>query len=60
VVPPKKKLSAAFMLKRHSDAKIHHLRGEEDINQAVELSMGCPIFEVDGEVEVRPVMKMNI
>lgn len=29
-----------------------------DIDQAVELSKGCPIFEVDGGVEVRPVMKM--
>jgi hypothetical protein len=26
-----------------------------DLNQAVELSKGCPIFEVDGSVEVRPV-----
>jgi len=31
-----------------------------DINQAVELSKGCPIFEVDGTVEVRPVMKINM
>ena len=31
-----------------------------DLAQAVELSKGCPIFEVDGAVEVRPVMKMNI
>jgi hypothetical protein len=30
----------------------------KDINHAVELSLGCPIFEVDGRVEVRPVMKM--
>ena len=30
----------------------------KDINQAVELSMGCPILENDGHVEVRPVMKM--
>jgi hypothetical protein len=29
-----------------------------DLNQAVELSKGCPILEVEGEVEVRPVMKM--
>ena len=29
-----------------------------DLNHAVELSLGCPIFEVDGRVEVRPVMKM--
>jgi hypothetical protein len=26
----------------------------------VELSKGCPIFEVDGAVEVRPVMKLNM
>ena len=31
-----------------------------DLDQAVELSRGCPIFEVDGVVEVRPVMKMNL
>jgi hypothetical protein len=31
-----------------------------DLEQAVELSKGCPILEVDGAVEVRPVMKMNM
>jgi hypothetical protein len=31
-----------------------------DLEQAVELSKGCPIFEVEGGVEVRPVMKMNM
>ena len=31
-----------------------------DLKQAVELSKGCPIFEVEGEVEVRPVMKINM
>jgi hypothetical protein len=31
-----------------------------NLEQAVELSKGCPIFEVDGAVEVRPVMKMNM
>jgi len=31
-----------------------------DLEQAVELSKGCPIFEVEGSVEVRPVMKMNM
>ena len=31
-----------------------------DLDQAVELSKGCPILEVDGAVEVRPVMKMNM
>jgi hypothetical protein len=31
-----------------------------DINQAVELSKGCPIFEEDGAVEVRPVMIINM
>jgi len=29
-----------------------------DLEQAVELSKGCPIFDVEGAVEVRPVMKM--
>jgi hypothetical protein len=30
----------------------------KDLAQAAELSKGCPIFEYDGIVEVRPVMKM--
>lgn len=29
-----------------------------DANQALELSKDCPIFEVDGSVEIRPVMEM--
>jgi hypothetical protein len=29
-----------------------------DLDQAVELSKGCPIFDVECAVEVRPVMKM--
>ena len=28
------------------------------LDQAVELSQGCPIFNVGGAVEVRPIMKM--
>ncbi len=31
-----------------------------DLDEAVELSKGCPIFEVEGAVEVRPVMKLNM
>jgi len=31
-----------------------------DLDQAVQLSKGCPIFEVDGAVEVRPVMKIDM
>lgn len=31
-----------------------------DLDQAVELSKGCPIFEVDGAVEIRPIMKMSM
>jgi hypothetical protein len=32
-----------------------------DLEEAVELSKGCPIFEAEGAaVEVRPVMKMNM
>jgi len=30
----------------------------KDLAQAAELSKGCPIFEFDGLVEVRPVMEM--
>ena len=29
----------------------------KDIAHAVELSLGCPIFETGGAVEVRPVMR---
>lgn len=32
----------------------------KDLAQAVELAKGCPIFEVGGSVEVRPVMKMDM
>ena len=32
----------------------------KDLAHAAELSAGCPIFEVGGIVEVRPVMKMNM
>jgi hypothetical protein len=32
----------------------------KDLDQAAELSKGCPIFEADGQVEVRPVMKLNM
>ena len=31
-----------------------------DLDHAVELSKGCPIFEREGAVEVRPVMKMSM
>jgi len=30
----------------------------KDLAEAAELSKGCPIFERNGFVEVRPVMKM--
>jgi hypothetical protein len=30
----------------------------KDLAQAAQLAGGCPIFEYDGLVEVRPVMKM--
>jgi hypothetical protein len=30
----------------------------KDIGQAAELSMGCPIFETGGQVEIRPLLKM--
>ena len=32
----------------------------KDLAHAVELSEGCPIFEVGGSVEVRPVMQLNM
>jgi hypothetical protein len=31
-----------------------------DIDQAVELSRGCPALDVGGAVEVRPVMSMDL
>jgi hypothetical protein len=30
-----------------------------DLGQAVELSSGCPVLDVGGVVEVRPIMQMN-
>jgi hypothetical protein len=32
----------------------------KDINDAVEISKGCPILEVDGKIEVRPIQKMEM
>lgn len=30
----------------------------KDMNEAVELSKGCPILESNGEIEIRPIQKM--
>ena len=32
----------------------------KDIDDAVEASKGCPIFERNGAVEVRPILQMNM
>jgi hypothetical protein len=32
----------------------------KDIDEAVELSKGCPIFQENGKLEVRPIQKMNM
>jgi hypothetical protein len=32
----------------------------KDLAEAAELSKGCPIFERDGTVEVRPIMQINM
>ena len=32
----------------------------KDLAHALEISKGCPIFEVGGSVEVRPVMQLNM
>lgn len=32
----------------------------KDINDAVEISKGCPIFKENGKVEVRPIQKMEM
>jgi hypothetical protein len=31
----------------------------QDLDEAVEISMGCPIFEEGGSIEVRPVLQIN-
>ena len=31
-----------------------------DLSQATELSLGCPIFEFGGSVEVRPIMQLSM
>lgn len=31
-----------------------------DLAHAVEIAKGCPILEIDGTVEVRPIEKMNM
>jgi hypothetical protein len=31
-----------------------------DINEAVEISKGCPIFDENGKVEIRPIQKMEM
>jgi hypothetical protein len=30
----------------------------KDLAEAAEISKGCPIFDIDGVVEVRPIMQM--
>ncbi|MDP9049616.1 MAG: YciI family protein [Acidobacteriota bacterium] len=32
----------------------------KDIDEAVEVSKGCPIFSANGAVEVRPILQMNM
>jgi hypothetical protein len=32
----------------------------QDLAHAVELSKGCPILDVDGSVEVRPIERFNM
>jgi len=32
----------------------------KDIDEAVEISKGCPVLEVDGRLEVRPISKMEM
>jgi hypothetical protein len=31
----------------------------KDLSEAVEMSRGCPIFETNGSVEVRPILQMQ-
>jgi hypothetical protein len=32
----------------------------KDLSYAAEISKGCPILEVGGSVEVRPIQKLNL
>ncbi|MEO8147533.1 MAG: YciI family protein [Bacteroidia bacterium] len=32
----------------------------KDINEAIEISKGCPIFAEDGKVEIRPIQHMDM
>ena len=32
----------------------------KDINAAVEISKGCPVLDLDGKIEVRPIQKMDM
>jgi hypothetical protein len=32
----------------------------KDIDDAVTASLGCPIFQAEGSVEVRPILQMNM
>jgi hypothetical protein len=32
----------------------------KNINEAAEVAKGCPIFDQDGAVEVRPIMQINM
>jgi len=32
----------------------------KDMDEAVEISKGCPIFDEDGKLEVRPIQKMEM
>lgn len=32
----------------------------KDVTEAAELAKGCPICEAEGQVEVRPIMKLNM
>jgi hypothetical protein len=43
-----------------SNESEHTLIEARDLAQAVELSKGCAILEVDGAVEVRPIMKLRM
>lgn len=38
----------------------YSLVNAKDIDEAVELAKGCPIFNFGGGVEVRPILQMNM
>lgn len=50
----------AFAAENNEDVGRYMLVEAEDLPQATEIAKDCPIFEVGGSVEVRPIQKIQI